>query len=205
MSTARIPLFPLEVVLLPEAVLPLHIFEPRYKEMIGRCLAQSEEFGVVLQREDGVVATGCTAEITQTLKQYEDGRYDLLTVGRRPFHIRAVIEEKSYYEAEVEFLEDESAAAPRDNKGLVGKYAEIHRILFGEEPSRFDPEEAESLAYAIAGDLPLELEFKQQLLESRSEPERQRMLFERLEKWIPIAARQQHIRRVAGGNGHGLQ
>ena len=83
MSTTRIPLFPLEVVLLPESVLPLHIFEPRYREMTRHCIENSAEFGVVRQREHGVVAVGCTAEITQTLKEYEDGRFDLLTIGRQ--------------------------------------------------------------------------------------------------------------------------
>jgi len=95
MATERIPLFPLETVLLPEAAMPLHIFEPRYKEMVRVCLEEEREFGVVQQRESGIVSVGCTAEITQTLKEYEDGRLDLLTFGRRPFRVRGVIEEKS--------------------------------------------------------------------------------------------------------------
>lgn len=204
MSTTRIPLFPLEVVLLPESVLPLHIFEPRYREMTRHCIENSVEFGVVRQREHGVVAIGCTAEITQTLKEYEDGRFDLLTIGRRPFRIQSLVEEKSYYEAEVEFLRDEPAVASTQRVALLAKFAELHQVLFGQPAPTIDAEEVDSLAYVVGAELPLELDFKQVLLETRSESERQRLLLSHMEDWLPIATRQQHIKKIAGGNGHGL-
>jgi len=204
MADERIPLFPLEVVLLPESVLPLHIFEPRYKEMIRRCLNEPLEFGVVQQREEGIVAVGCTAEITQTMKEYEDGRFDLLTYGRRPFRVRAVIEEKSYFEADVDFLADSPAGPRQQQSQLLAKYVELHKLIFGQDPPAQDPEDFESVAYAAAGELPLELDFKQALLETRSESERQSLLLDRIEKWIPLATHQQRIKKVAGGNGHGL-
>ncbi len=204
MASERIPLFPLEVVLLPEAVLPLHIFEPRYREMTRRCLAEFIEFGVVQQKESGIVAVGCTAEITQTLKEYEDGRMDLLTLGRRPFRIREVIEEKSYYEANVEFVADEPSGMLPSQARLLEQYAALHKILFNQDPPALDPSEAESVAYIAAGELPLDLDFKQTMLELRSEPERQKLLLDRIEEWIPQATRQKRIQKVAGGNGHGL-
>ena len=77
-----LPLFPLEVVLLPGTPLPLHIFEPRYKEMIGECRANSAPFGVVRALEDGIADIGCTAEIVTVTKEYPDGRLDL--IARRP-------------------------------------------------------------------------------------------------------------------------
>ena len=83
--SSLLPLFPLDVVLLPGAPFPLHIFEPRYKEMIADCLAESQPFGVVRVKDDGIANLGCTAEITSIVKKYEDGRLDILTEGRRPF------------------------------------------------------------------------------------------------------------------------
>ena len=83
---ALLPLFPLDVVLFPGAALPLHIFEPRYKEMIGECLAQHRTFGVVRAVEQGLAEIGCTAEIITVVKEYPDGRLDL--VSRRPPALR---------------------------------------------------------------------------------------------------------------------
>src|SRR5439155_16695042 len=82
-----LPLFPLHVVLLPEAELPLHIFEDRYKEMIAEVLRDKIEFGVVLANERGIVNTGCTAVIERVLREYPDGRLDILALGRRRFEI----------------------------------------------------------------------------------------------------------------------
>ncbi|MGH9814575.1 MAG: LON peptidase substrate-binding domain-containing protein [Candidatus Acidiferrales bacterium] len=133
--TGRIPLFPLEVVLLPGAPLPLHIFEPRYKEMIGRCMERRVEFGVVLQRASQIVTTGCTAEIHKS-------KPPMLQAGR-------------------------------------------------------------SLAYRIAGELPLELEARQALLELRSEAARQEHLFSYLTHWVPRMRQVQRLKTRAGGNGRG--
>src|SRR5206468_620193 len=82
-----LPLFPLETVLLPGTPLPLHIFEPRYKEMISECLADDSPFGVVRALESGIAEIGCTAEIISVTKKYEDGRLDLIAEGRRRFEI----------------------------------------------------------------------------------------------------------------------
>jgi Lon protease-like protein len=87
MSGVRIPIFPLELVLFPEMILPLHIFEPRYRLMIRRCLDAPSEFGVVLARAGGIAAYGCTAEIAEVTKDYGDGRVDIVTEGRSVFRI----------------------------------------------------------------------------------------------------------------------
>ena len=78
-----IPLFPLDVVLFPGTPLPLHIFEPRYKEMIAECRAQDRPFGVVRALEQGLADVGCTAEIVTVVKEYPDGRLDLVVEGRQ--------------------------------------------------------------------------------------------------------------------------
>lgn len=203
MSAERIPLFPLEAVLFPRTPLPLHIFEPRYKLMIRRCVESRREFGVILARSDGTAGVGCTAEIIRVVKRYEDGRMDILTMGQTPFRVLEVFDQQPYLEAAVEFLEDgPGRAAPETQQKLLKLSDDCHTLLFGRTSS---PRGAEfSLAFQIAAELPLDLEFKQELLEIRSEPERQSRLVERLEKWLPQLANLERVRGKAGGNGHGL-
>src|ERR1700735_5339812 len=107
-----LPLFPLQVVLLPEAELPLHIFEDRYKEMIGEVLRDKIEFGVVLANEKGIVNTGCTATVDRVVRQYPDGRMDIVTLGRRRFEITRLNDERPFLRGAVEFFDDEEPLPP---------------------------------------------------------------------------------------------
>src|ERR1700691_2076943 len=93
-----IPLFPLDVVLLPSMTLPLHIFEPRYKIMIGLCLREKVEFGMVLAANQSMAGVGCTAEIIRKVKEYPDGRVDIVVEGRSVFRLVELVEEKEYYQ-----------------------------------------------------------------------------------------------------------
>lgn len=201
---ARIPIFPLDVVLFPNIPLPLHIFEERYKLMVQECIEQRREFGVVLARDDRVAAVGCTAAILQVVKRYPDGRMDILTVGRAPFQMHDVFDEKPYMEATVEYLEDEpppeDPAAPRQ---LLRLYEQCYAVLHGRAPQREVAPPGVALTFLIAAELPLDLEYKQELLEMRSEAERQENLREKLEKWLPELEQLERIKRRAGGNGHG--
>src|SRR5258708_3631382 len=120
-----LPLFPLDLVLFPETPLPLHIFEPRYREMIGECLREKREFGVIRalvdQTEDAADETGrvkhrladcgCTAEIIDVLRTYPDGRMDILVAGRRRFEVIAVDDSRSFFRGEVRFVKDEPATS----------------------------------------------------------------------------------------------
>src|SRR6202451_4847321 len=114
MTDSRIPLFPLNVVLYPGATLPLHIFEPRYKRMIHDCLTHDREFGVILAGEKGVATIGCTAAITQKLKDYDDGRLDILTQGRSVFRALKLLHEKDYHKALGEFLSEATDDITKD-------------------------------------------------------------------------------------------
>src|SRR5437762_6423846 len=105
MRPELIPLFPLNVVLLPGADLPLHIFEPRYREMVKNCLDEKLEFGMLLSLPKGVARVGCTAEILDVVKRYEDGRMDILTAGRAPFRVVEVVTEDPLLEGHVDYLE----------------------------------------------------------------------------------------------------
>lgn len=207
MKPKRIPLFPLDAVLLPGMALPLHIFEPRYKLMIRRCIDERHEFGVVLARESGIARTGCTAAITQVVRTYPDGKMDILTEGRTAVQVLEVFEEKPYYEADVEYLEDELEIAVRsadDRAKLLELYDRCHKLLFGRPPGQLETPPGTLLSFQIAGELPLDLDYRQELLELRRESERQEHLRDRLTEWAPQLEHHQRMRRIAGGNGHGL-
>jgi Lon protease-like protein len=198
---ALLPLFPLDVVLFPGSRLPLHIFEPRYKEMIGECLAQHRTFGVVRAVEQGLAEVGCTAEIVTVVKEYTDGRLDLVTEGRKRFELLRVDEERSFLRAEVLMIDDEPGA-PRaeDTSRAVQLHSELLAIAGAKQDlSAADPA---LLSFYLAGSLPLDLDFKQKLLSLRSEPERLSLLISYLETILPNLHRAAHAREKAGGNGH---
>src|SRR3712207_1555337 len=102
-----IPLFPLTVVLMRGAPLPLHIFEERYKQMVNECLEEESEFGMVLADESGTRRVGCTARIVELVERYEDGRMLILVEGSRRFRLNSILTGKPYYVGEVEYLEEE--------------------------------------------------------------------------------------------------
>src|SRR2546421_7686612 len=113
MAVSLLPLFPLEIVVFPGAPLPLHIFEPRYKEMIGECLSQERSFGMVRAKENALAATGCSARIIEVIKKYEDGRLDIAAKGAQRFEIIQVNQERSFLQAEVAFFEDEPSTVSK--------------------------------------------------------------------------------------------
>src|SRR5918911_3120210 len=92
-SLTDFPLFPLPVVLLPSEVVPLHIFEERYKTMIGECIDSGREFGIVWLADDGLKEVGCTARVAEVLERMDDGRMNILAQGGRPFRMLRKIED----------------------------------------------------------------------------------------------------------------
>lgn len=199
----RIPIFPLNVVLLPGMPLPLHIFEPRYKSMTRRCMSENLHFGLILAGVSGIATVGCTAEIVQKVRDYPDGRMDILTVGRSVFSVRQVFDSEEYYEALVDYLSDpsftENSASRSD---LLAEFNRCHVLLFGHtwSPSTEDP--SVPLSYQLAARLPLDLVEKQRLLEDRNEVNRRSLLAQTLARLIPQIVERQRIRRTVGGNGH---
>jgi Lon protease-like protein len=196
-----LPLFPLDVVLFPGTPLPLHIFEPRYKEMIGECLSQHCLFGVVRAVEQGLADIGCTAEIVTVVKEYPDGRLDLVTEGRKRFELLRVNQERSFLQAEVLIIDDDSRTASQEESArAIELHSELLTIAGAEQDlSAADPE---ALSFYLAGSLPLDLDFKQKLLALRSEPERLTLLISYFETIIRDLRRAASARQKAGGNGH---
>jgi len=205
MRPDRIPLFPLNVVLLPGADLPLHIFEPRYLEMVGRCLKEKSEFGVLLALPKGVTRVGCTAAIIEVVKRHDDKTLDILTIGREPFRVIEFFEENPLLEGQIDYLEDrESPASPSIRRELVELYETCHTLIFEDYPKNTDGDQSGQISFAIAGSLPMDLLWKQQILELRSEADRQERLAGYLRAWAPHLQKTGVLRQRAGGNGQGL-
>ena len=177
-SIERFPLFPLGLVLLPGEVVPLHIFEERYKTMIGECLEEEREFGVVWMADDGLRDTGCSARITEVLERMDDGRLNILVQGTSPFRLRRRIDELPYPAGDVEVLEEPDAGEPSRDAGGAARqrYADLVERVTDSRPGDEDLEELD--AYGMAATLDVALEAKQDLLELRSEERR----LERLEE-----------------------
>jgi Lon protease-like protein len=196
-----LPLFPLEVVLFPGTPLPLHIFEPRYKEMIGECLEEKKLFGVLRVQGENLAEVGCTAEILAVTKTYDDGRMDIVTQGRDRFELLQVNQERNFLRGEVLYLTDEPE---RPTPEEVAHAVELHRQILALAHAAQDLPESEDppLSYHLAGSLPLDLDFKQKMLGIRSEAERLRSLIAYFEALLPNLRRAVHIRKKAGGNGH---
>ena len=205
MRPDRIPLFPLNVVLLPGADLPLHIFEPRYLEMVERCLKEKCEFGVLLALPKGVARVGCTAEIIEVVQRDEDSTVDILTIGREPFRVIEFIEEKPLAEGHVDYLEDRDIPPNMTlRRELIELYETCHTLVFEDYPKNTDLAESSQLSFIVAGTLPMDLLWKQQILELRSEADRQERLVGYLRAWAPHLQKTGVMRQRAGGNGHGL-
>jgi Lon protease-like protein len=197
-----LPLFPLDLVLFPGSPLPLHIFEPRYREMISECLERKKCFGVVRGKEEGIAETGCTTEIISVLRKYEDGRMDIVTQGRERFEVVQISQERAFLQAEVLYLPDETGGATSEEQAqAVALHAEVMRLA-GSRPVEFAEIQEQQLSFHLAGSLPLDLDFKQTLLEMRSENERVRAVIGFLGALLPNLRRTVHVRQKAGGNGH---
>ena len=197
-----LPLFPLDLVLLPGVPLPLHIFEPRYQEMISECLEFSQQFGVIRGKDQELAEIGCTAEILTVTKKYPDGRMDIVTEGRARFEVIQLNQERSFLQAEVLYLQDDPGiASPEEIAQAVKLHGEI-MTLAGAEPEKSSEIAEGKLSFHFAGSLPLDPEFKQALLGMKSEGERLRAVISFFETILPTMRRTVHVRRKAGGNGH---
>jgi Lon protease-like protein len=198
---ALLPLFPLDVVLLPGTPLPLHIFEPRYKEMIGECLANNAPFGVIRALEEGIAEVGCTAEIITVTKEYPDGRMDLISEGRKRFEVLELNQDRSFLRAEILLVTDETGAPASEDKVRA---IQVHLEILSLAGAVQDLSSADqnALSFYLAGSLPLDLDFKQKLLAMRSEGLRIRAVADYLESILPNLRRAARAREKAGGNGH---
>jgi Lon protease-like protein len=193
-------LFPLDLVLFPGAPLPLHIFEPRYRELVAECLLQKTPFGLVRSRESALAEVGCTAAIVSVTKKYEDGRLDIVTEGKQRFEIEQLNQERSFLRGEVAFFEDEPSQVSQSDANTV---IQLHQQLFEVLGQHVEVERSyPSLSFQLANELPVDLDFKQTILEMKSEAERIDTLIEYYRATIPKVELTLRARDKASGNGH---
>jgi Lon protease-like protein len=202
-----LPLFPLKVVLFPRADLALHIFEERYKQMIGECLEHRWEFGIVLVEENSLAPIGCTASISRVVKKYDDGRMDILVRGQRRFEILHLDQEQPYLRCEAQFFDDEAADPPSEDarRQVLDLYSQfVEKLPASQDAGEAPPEIGDpQLSFQIAGRLPADLSFRQSLLPLRSENERVRRVTSYLRKMTMHLTAAAQTRARAGANGRG--
>ena len=203
MPPGLIPLFPLRVVVFPRTPLPLHIFEERYKELVGGAIRDQSEFGIVLAHENGIGNTGCTVKVEKLLRMYPDGRMDILTRGQRRFEIVTINEEKDYLQAEVSFFDDEddAVASPELRAQALLHYKELAPLSISNvlgEPDMADRQ----LSFQLARGLP-DLDFLSSLLRARSEDGRLKQLNHYLSEYIPRQRTIERMKSLAPTNGFG--
>ncbi len=197
-----LPLFPLGIVLYPDERRPLHIFEPRYKDMARYCLDEEAPFGIVFFEEGSMAEVGSTAVIDRVTRRYDDGRLDILVTGAARFRIHGLHEERPYLTADVELIEDPAEPPPQDMKERVitqhMKLLELagHTV----RPSLY--EGVSRLSYVLAQNAGLQARQKQRLLEMPTEEERIGFLIAHFEALIPRIEQQEDLRRRVRSNGH---
>lgn len=197
-----LPLFPLQTALLPRAPLPLHIFEDRYKEMVRDVMLSGSGFGVVLAREGGLLNIGCTARIDRILRQFEDGRLDLMAVGEQRFRILTIDSERSYLRAEVEEMEDDDFEPVPETK--LSEALLLHAQCMRDEGEDTEtPGPDEPLLSFVLGAISPDMEFRQLLLGTRSEARRMELVASHLAQLIRRRELEQAMRNTARTNGHG--
>jgi Lon protease-like protein len=169
------PLFPLGLVALPGELIPLHIFEERYKTMMNECLRDEHEFGILWLSDDGLRENGCACAIERVLERLDDGRMNILTRGTRPFRVLERREHLPYPAGTVEFLEDREETV---EDALLAAAHELYADLVKRATDR-DPDTEEVArmgAYAMAATVDFGLDAKQGLLDLRSENARLRLV-----------------------------
>ena len=202
MSDDRLPLFPLGVVLLPGEPIPLHIFEPRYKEMVRECIDGDRPFGIVYASEEDVATVGCTARIERVAARYSDGRLDIVAVGEARFHVETIHRDRSYLTADVSGLEDEpDAGAQGVRSSAIARHLKLLEMA-GEEPDPQRYDQGLPASFVIARNAGLDLADKQKLLEMVRESDRLRTLSDHLEGLLVRLKKARDLRSLARGDGH---
>ncbi len=206
-----LPLFPLQLVVFPGAAAPLHIFEERYKEMVGEAEAHRTEFGIVrsISRdgETGIAGIGCTATVESVVHRYPDGRFDIVARGRRRFRVLSLNDEEACLRATVEFFDDEPE--PPLPAELVDRAMEAHRRLqqSAEDKPGADGSAAQipsnrEVSFILAEDID-DLDFRSAILQSTSEAERLQLFARFAAGYLPRKQYVEHMKKKAPTNGAG--
>jgi hypothetical protein len=198
-----LPLFPLNLVVYPKEKLPLHIFEPRYRQLINECLENKTTFGIPCFLDNKLKGYGTEMKVSELIQRHEDGRMDIITYGIRVFRItdfQNPLPDKLYAGGQVEYLSLDSGNDPMVAHKLIGIFEQLYDLLKIEPEVDFD--DAELISFAIAHKAGLSQEQEYRLLTIESETERQEFLIEHLERAIPIIADMEKTKERIKMNGH---
>jgi Lon protease-like protein len=205
-EAVELPIFELPLVLLPGELLPLHIFEDRYKRMIGRCLEHGEPFGIVFRDPDGGARRiGCEARVTEVTERFDDGRLNIVVTGERPFRVLDRFEASEFPAGEVAPVDpgaaEDDPEPPHSDAASSARdaFAALVERVGGEAPDRAALDALDS--YELAARVELPADTKQRLLELRSEPERMTVLARALGALLDAVARSREIAERARMNG----
>ena len=206
-AAMKIALFPLDVVLFPGTALPLHIFEERYKEMMACCIARRQPFGVVRAQSGGLAVVGCAASVIRVLQRYSDGRMDILCEGGDRFEIEMLDNSGTYLQAEVDVFSDEGHESTRaEREECAGLHFEMMELIGVREETMSPPhllvDLDQPISFVLAAGLPVDLNFKQDLLMTRSDAERTRKLAAFYHAVLPKLRLGAQAMRSASRNGH---
>jgi Lon protease-like protein len=193
-------IFPLGLVLLPGERLPLHIFEPRYKELISECLAEERPFGIVLSDDSGLHEIGTVASVIEVLERFDDGRLNIVVEGGDRFRVVELTTGRAFQTGEVEEVADEQVDVDEEDAArALGLFKELRELVGSdvEEPEEGDP----ALSFALASRVDFGLDPKQRLLELTSEPDRLTLVIELLEGALAAVREEQARRELASRNG----
>jgi Lon protease-like protein len=200
---AEIGLFPLDLVLLPSERVPLHIFEDRYKELIGECVAEDGEFGLILETEDGLREVGTLTGVLEVIHTFDDGRMNVLVEGHDRFRLAHETEGRSFRTAEIEPLEDDDEpATDTEVEQTMTLFRRLVEVAEAEEIDEPEPTGGPTeLSFQLASRVDFGHELKQELLELRSERRRIARLSQLLERAVAGLTREREVRERASGNG----
>jgi len=196
----EIGLFPLPLVLLPTERLPLHVFEERYKELVGECLASGGELGIVYAEGDALAELGTRARIAQVLTRFRDGRLNIVVEGGTRFRLVELTSGRSFHTARVAELEDEEDPAdPRVVADALELFEQLREVTASdvEPPAR----DAALLSFALAGRVELPVEAKLELLSEVSERKRMERVRDLLRDSLRSARQARRAAERASGNG----
>lgn len=196
---SEIGLFPLPIVLLPTEQMPLHVFEDRYKELIGECLSDDREFGFVYADDDGLRDVGTRAGVTEVLARFEDGRMNVLVEGRERFKLLSLTSGRSFQTGDVESIVDDDEAPAQESVKRALELFERLRELTGSEVET--PAQPPQLSYALAARVELVPQVKQELLQETSERVRLERVCELLDDATASVERQRRAAERAASNG----
>ncbi|NNE69296.1 MAG: LON peptidase substrate-binding domain-containing protein [Rhodothermales bacterium] len=201
-SPPLVPLFPLGLVLVPDELLPLHIFEERYRDLVRDCLAGDQPFGIVLFQEGRMREVGCLATIRDVVTRYEDGRLDIVVSGVSRFRVVDVVRSRSYLQAEAATMPEADADPDSpERERLITQHIKLLELA-GRTPSPSIYQDREVLSYFIALNAGLSVDQKQTMLELPGEQERIDYLIEHMAAFIPRVEEAETLRRKISTNGH---